>query len=320
MPRAYSVDLRDRVISAVERDGLTCRQAARRFDVSVSSAIKWVRRYRDTGARTPVGTGGHRCSMVKPERDWILALVAREKELTLAALSARLLAERGVRADAPMLSRFLKSEGISFKKTVLPSEQDRRDVARRRASWKRYQARIDPRRLVFIDETWAKTNMIRTHGWGPRGQRVQGQAPFGHWRTMTFLAALRHDRIDAPYVLDGPSMEPASPPMSSNCSCRRSLRATLSLWTIWGATKARPYARRSARSARISCSCRPTARTSTRSNRSSPNSKLCCERQPNEPWKPLGDASDHSSTHSLHKNAPITSETPDMHQSNHKML
>jgi transposase len=77
-------------------------------------------------------------------------------------------------------------------------------VARRRASWKRYQDKVDPRRLVFIDETWAKTNMIRTHGWGPRGQRVRGKAPFGHWRTMTFIAALRCDRIDAPCVLDGP--------------------------------------------------------------------------------------------------------------------
>ncbi len=87
---------------------------------------------------------------------------------------------------------------------VLASEQDRPDVARRRAQWKRYQDRIDPRRLVFIDETWAKTNMAPLRGWGPRGERLKGQAPFGHWNTVTFLAALRHDRIDAPWVLDGP--------------------------------------------------------------------------------------------------------------------
>ena len=87
---------------------------------------------------------------------------------------------------------------------VLASEQDRPDVARRRVQWKRYQDRIDPRRLVFVDETWAKTNMAPLRGWGPRGERLRGQAPFGHWNTMTFLAALRHDRIDAPWVLDGP--------------------------------------------------------------------------------------------------------------------
>jgi transposase len=70
--------------------------------------------------------------------------------------------------------------------------------------WRKYQNRLDPRRLVFIDETWAKTNMTRTHGRARRGQRLQAKVPFGHWRTLTFLAALRHDRIDAPCVLDGP--------------------------------------------------------------------------------------------------------------------
>ena len=49
-----------------------------------------------------------------------------------------------------------------------------------------------------------KTNMVRTHGWGPRGQRLRGSAPHGHWQALTFLAALRHDRIDALCVLDGP--------------------------------------------------------------------------------------------------------------------
>jgi hypothetical protein len=59
--------------------------------------------------------------------------------------------------------------GSASKKTVFASEQDRPDIARRRAWWKKYQGRIDPRRLVFIDETWAKTNMTRTCGWNRRG-------------------------------------------------------------------------------------------------------------------------------------------------------
>jgi transposase len=77
-------------------------------------------------------------------------------------------------------------------------------VARRRDRWKRHQGRLDPRRLVFIDETWAKTNMTRTRGWAPKGERLLAKAPFGKWRTLTFLAALRHDRIDAPVLFDGP--------------------------------------------------------------------------------------------------------------------
>ena len=87
---------------------------------------------------------------------------------------------------------------------MFASEQDRPDVARRRVRWKKYQARIDPARLVFIDETWAKTNMAPLRGWCARGERLIAKVPHGHWQTMTFLAALRHDRIDAPCVLDGP--------------------------------------------------------------------------------------------------------------------
>ena len=87
---------------------------------------------------------------------------------------------------------------------MFASEQDRPDIARRRAWWKKYQARVDPRRLVFIDETWAKTNMTRTRGWNRRGQPLNAKVPHGRWATMTFLAALRHDRIAAPCVFDGP--------------------------------------------------------------------------------------------------------------------
>ena len=90
------------------------------------------------------------------------------------------------------------------KKTLFATEQDRPDVARRRARWKAYQGRFDPARLVFIDETWAKTNMTRLRGWAPRGNRLLAKVPHGHWRTLTFLAALRHDRIEAPCVIDGP--------------------------------------------------------------------------------------------------------------------
>jgi transposase len=83
-------------------------------------------------------------------------------------------------------------------------EQERADVSRRRAQWRKHQKRIDPARLVFIDETWAKTNMTRTHGWAPRGQRLVDKVPHGHWKTTTFLAALRCDAVTAPCLFDGP--------------------------------------------------------------------------------------------------------------------
>jgi len=94
--------------------------------------------------------------------------------------------------------------GSASKKTVVASERDRPDIARRRAQWMSRQGQIDPERLVFIDETWTKTNMAPLRGWAPHGQRLVAKVPHGHWKTTTFLAALRHDRIEAPWLIDGP--------------------------------------------------------------------------------------------------------------------
>src|SRR5215216_4632543 len=80
----------------------------------------------------------------------------------------------------------------------------RPDIARKRTRWKARQGRVEPGRLVFIDETWIKTNMAPLRGWGPRGRRLRGFAPHGHWRTLTFLGALRCDQLMAPCVFDGP--------------------------------------------------------------------------------------------------------------------
>ena len=87
---------------------------------------------------------------------------------------------------------------------MVAGERDRSDVARRRAQWIKYQNKIAPERLVFIDETWTKTNMAPLRGWAPLGMRLKAKVPHDHWNTTTFLAALRHDRIDAPWLLEGP--------------------------------------------------------------------------------------------------------------------
>ena len=104
-----------------------------------------------------------------------------------------------------MMSRFLRRLGVTFKKkTLVAREQDRPDVSRHRMRWRTHQRRVDPTRLVFIDETWTKTNMTRLHGWAPKGERLVDKVPHGHWKTATFLAALRNDRIEAPCLFDGP--------------------------------------------------------------------------------------------------------------------
>jgi transposase len=99
---------------------------------------------------------------------------------------------------------FCAARGCGSKKTLFALEQARADVARRRQRWRARQGRLDPAKLVFIDETWIKTNMAPLRGWGPKGKRLRGFAPHGHWRTLTFLGALRCDQLTAPCVFDGP--------------------------------------------------------------------------------------------------------------------
>ena len=87
---------------------------------------------------------------------------------------------------------------------MLPSEQRRADVVRARQRWRRLQPVLARRRLIFLDETGAATNMVRRYGRAPRGQRVTGQAPYGHWKTTTFVAGLTSEGFIAPLVIDGP--------------------------------------------------------------------------------------------------------------------
>jgi transposase len=87
---------------------------------------------------------------------------------------------------------------------VRAAEQDRPDVAAARTAWAASQGELDPDRLVFIDETGTSTNMARQCGRAPRGERLVGKIPHGHWKTTTFVAGLRSSELTAPCVIDGP--------------------------------------------------------------------------------------------------------------------
>jgi hypothetical protein len=83
------------------------------------------------------------------------------------------------------------------------AEQERADVARARRRWMREQGKFDPARLVFIDETSANTKMVRLYGRCARGERLVGHVPQGHWKTITFVAALRRRGMRAAQTIDG---------------------------------------------------------------------------------------------------------------------
>jgi transposase len=110
-------------------------------------------------------------------------------------------------------------------------------VKAQRDGWKAAQPALDPGRLVFVDETWASTNMARAYGRCPVGQRLVMAVPWGHWQTTTFVAALRGDGLTAPTVIDGamtgdlfvayvrqqlvPTLRPGDIVVMDNLSCHK---------------------------------------------------------------------------------------------------
>ena len=115
MARPYSMDLRERVIAAVEGGGMSCRQAAARFGVAVSTAIKWVQRFRRTGSAAAGQMGGHKPRAIAGAyRDWLLER-CRASDFTLRGLVAEL-AEHGLKADYRSVWAFVHGEKLSFKK------------------------------------------------------------------------------------------------------------------------------------------------------------------------------------------------------------
>ena len=204
MGMSLSNDLRVRVVEAVLA-GSSRRRAAARFGVSVSSAIRWVRLWRERGdVRAKPRGGDRRSGRIEAHAEFLLEQVAQTPDVTLAELQA-LLFERGVAAGIGTVWRFFDRHQISFKKkTAHAAEQDRPDVAARRLAWFARQPGLDPRRLVFIDETGASTKMARLRGRSKRGQRCRAAVPHGHWKTTTFTAGLRLDGLTAPMLLDGP--------------------------------------------------------------------------------------------------------------------
>jgi transposase len=108
-----------RVIDAVKRGEMSRRAAARRYAISESVAVKWLERVERDGSREPVGHGGHRASKLMPHRAFLEAARAEKSDVTLQVLCDRLSAERGVKADTSMMSRFFRRIGVTIKKRPL---------------------------------------------------------------------------------------------------------------------------------------------------------------------------------------------------------
>jgi transposase len=199
MPKAYSEDMRARVIAEVE-SGASRRAAAEEFVVSASTAIIWVKCFRETGRCTAKPRGGS-VSPLEKHADFLLGLIARWPDLTLdeAVLAMH---RHKIPGSRSAIWRFFKRHNVTFKKKPARGGAGARGRGAS-ARWMREQGMFDPARLVFVDETAANTKMVRLSGRCPRGERLIGRVPQGHWKTITFVAALRRNGMRAPCTVDG---------------------------------------------------------------------------------------------------------------------
>jgi transposase len=202
---ALSDDLRKRVVESVVEEGLSRNAAAKRFGVSIASAIRWVWRFHATGEMSASATGGDRRSeRIEAHHDYLLGLIGRQPDITLLEIRERLIANCGQRFSTSVLWRFFDRHEITFKKTAHAEEQQRSDVLKRRREWFDGQLDLDPTKLVFIDETGTSTKMARTSGRRRRGRRLRVGIPHGHYKNITLVAGLRIRGLVAQKAFDKP--------------------------------------------------------------------------------------------------------------------
>jgi transposase len=202
----YSHDLRKRVIDTVERGDGSLRQIAQRFLVSVSFVTRLLRHYRTTGSLDPKPHGGGRRPTLGPAQlKQLRALLRKQPDATLEELRQRL----GVNCSHMAIVRALQKLKMTRKKKVLHAqERDTPEGQQKRCDFLEEITGIDPRRLIFVDESGATTAMTRTYGRAPVGERVHGAVP-GHWDSVTLICGLRLSGVTAPVVFPGATDTPA---------------------------------------------------------------------------------------------------------------
>ena len=205
MPRAYSLDLRERVLAASRDERLSQAALAARFRVSEQTVYRWLRRARETGGVAPKPHGGGRAAAVDNAGAAVLReLVDAENDRTLAEYRARYRERTGVPLSQGALWRALTRLGLGRKKKSLsPAEQDRPDVVEARAAFREALAQLAPDALVFVDESGIATDLVRLYGRAPRGRRAVGQAPYGRWERLTILGGLTLGGLTACMSVEG---------------------------------------------------------------------------------------------------------------------
>ena len=179
---------------------------------------------------------------------------------------------------------------------------------------------LDPARLVFIDETAVSTNMARIRGRAPRGVRVIGHVPLGEWKTITFVAGLRHNRMTAPMVVDGPMTGEMFLAYVKQCLVPTLRRNDIVVMDNFRAHKV-PGIREAIEKARATVRYLPKYSPDLNPSRClTANLKPCCARPPSEPFGASTEQFDRSCHCSVLKNARTISGMPDMLQNDREPL
>ena len=198
--RPFSIDLRNRIVAAVELGEHSLRDLAELFVVDLSTIVRLLQLYRRTGSVQPKPHGGG----ASPKLDAqavarLLELVREQPDATLAELRDRL----GIACSITAIFRALKRNRITYKKkTCFADERDSPRVQEQRQAFQEKLAAVAPKHLVFVDETGANTAMGRTYGRAMEGERVQATAP-GAWKNVTLISGLRTSGVVAPFALPG---------------------------------------------------------------------------------------------------------------------
>jgi transposase len=226
--RLYSMDLRERVAAAVEQHEGSIRRIARTFRVSTSFIVRRLPRRRATGTLDSKPHGGGPPPALGSDDQQRLAELNREPpDATLEQLRQR----GGFTCSLKTLWLALRRRRLTRKKKSLhASQRDRPAVRKKRRSFRRRVRRIEPKHLVFVDETGVTTAMTPAYAWTPRGERAVGSAP-ASWETVTVIAALGLDGVRAPLAFPGPPTRRRSRPTSIRRWCRRCTRGTWWCWT-----------------------------------------------------------------------------------------
>jgi transposase len=198
--RPYSLDLRERVAAAVDHHEGSIRWIARIFRVSTSFIVRLLQQRRATGTLDPKPHGGGPPPALGPDdHERLAALIRAQPDATLEQLKLC----GGFTCSLKTLWLALRRRCLTFKKKSLYADQrDRPDVQKKRRSFRRKVRKIEPKRLVFVDETGVTTAMTPAYAWAPRGQRAVDSAP-ATWATVTLIAALGLDGVRAPLAFPG---------------------------------------------------------------------------------------------------------------------